>query len=371
MPDVAFQSFVAIEAFEVRHEILVRLLDVAPLVGAASSPEVAIDAQPGIKQRVRDLVFASALLEIDDAVPLPASERVDFVTMDDKGVLPRPEPVVETVADAWVGVTAVYLVPNTAREVALTWEFVDAIEGIPATVTDPESSVSTTLTSAEPALLWKNELTEDPIPTVSAIAVEPTRLIVPVGLLMPLIAALVFAVAAVRGRRPLASAMTRVMLAFAMLLAPVGAFAVDPPWSLTTTPGPTEAMRVLARILPNVYRTLEFREESAVFDRLALSVVGEALSEVYLDQRKVLEMEERGGARARVEAVEVLEVEAVESAGAGGFSARAVWTVGGTVTHFGHRHFRQNRYEALVAVVPDAGIWKLRDIELLDEQRLR
>jgi hypothetical protein len=161
------------------------------------------------------------------------------------------------------------------------------------------------------------------------------------------------------------------MLAVALLLGPVGAVAVAPPWSVSATPGTSKAKRVLARILPNVYRALEFREESAVFDRLALSVTGETLTEVYLDHRKVLEMEERGGARARVEAVEVLEVDSIEAEGAGGFSARAVWTVGGTVTHFGHRHFRQNRYDARVVAVPDEGIWKLQSIELLDEQRLR
>ena len=82
-------------------------------------------------------------------------------------------------------------------------------------------------------------------------------------------------------------------------------------------------------------------------------------------------MEERGGARARVEAVEVIEVDSIQPESSGGFSADAVWTVGGTVTHFGHRHFRQNRYDARVALVPDEGIWKIERIEVLNEERLR
>jgi len=45
--------------------------------------------------------------------------------------------------------------------------------------------------------------------------------------------------------------------------------------------------------------------------------------------------------------------------------------VGGTVTHFGHRHFRQNRYDARVAVVAEDGIWKVRRIEVLNEERVR
>jgi len=370
MPDVPFQSFVAIEAFEVRHEILVRLIDIAGSIGADQAPEVLVASQQGLKDRIHDLVVANVSLEIDGVPMAPVSERVDFVTFDDKGVLPRPEPVAESVADAWVGVTAVYLMPATARDVTLTWDFINNIEEIPATITDPEASTTTTLTRAETVLRWKNELTEDPIPTVSAINVEPVRLIVPLWSLVPLLAALFFAVIAVR-RRPLEGALARVMLAVALLLGPVGAVAVAPPWSVSSTPGTREAKQVLARILPNVYRALEFREESAVFDQLAKSVTGETLSDVYLDHRKVLEMEERGGARARVEAVEVMEVGSVESADGGGFSARSVWTVGGTVTHFGHRHFRQNRYDARVVVTPDAGVWKLQSIELLEEQRLR
>ena len=82
-------------------------------------------------------------------------------------------------------------------------------------------------------------------------------------------------------------------------------------------------------------------------------------------------MEERGGARARVEAVEVEEVRTVEAAADGGFTADAIWRVGGTVTHFGHRHFRQNRYDARVTLIPVEGVWKIRSIELFDEERIR
>ena len=82
-------------------------------------------------------------------------------------------------------------------------------------------------------------------------------------------------------------------------------------------------------------------------------------------------MEDRGGARARVDAIEVLDVEQVEPGPEDGFRADASWTVGGTVTHFGHRHFRQNRYQARVQLVPVDGVWKIRSIDILDEERLR
>ena len=40
------------------------------------------------------------------------------------------------------------------------------------------------------------------------------------------------------------------------------------------------------------------------------------------------------------------------------------------MTHFGHRHFRQNRYDAVVTVTSDEGSWKITDLEVLDEERV-
>jgi hypothetical protein len=115
---------------------------------------------------------------------------------------------------------------------------------------------------------------------------------------------------------------------------------------------------------------MEFRDESLIYDRLAVTVTGETLTEVYLAQRRTLELEERGGAQARVEAVEILEAGDIESRDPG-FDVNAKWTAAGMVTHFGHRHFRQNRYNARITIVPVEGTWKIRSIEILEQDRLK
>jgi hypothetical protein len=187
-----------------------------------------------------------------------------------------------------------------------------------------------------------------------------------------LAAALFFAIRALRRRQPEASvAVARVMLVFAVLLGPLGTLAVALPSTVGGAPRTAQAKRILGKVLPNIYRAFEFREESAVFDRLSMAVTGEVLTEIYLEHRKVLEMEERGGARARVEAVEVIDVDSIEPDSSSGFSAQVIWTVGGTVTHFGHRHFRQNRYDARVSLVPENEVWKIQGIEVFDEERMR
>ena len=372
-PDLPLQSFVAIEAFEVRHEILVRLRDITGLTGLLQAEYLEIEDQPGIKGRVVDLVVPITRVSIDGVVAEPLVDRVDFLTVSNQGVLPRPDPVRELLAEANLGVTVVYTTSRTPQEVTLGWEsFPRGITGIPATVTDPETSQTATLSAEQPTFPWKNELMDDPAPTVTAIAVEPSTLLVPVLALVFLVVASVPLFLAFRRRKTAASfAMARVTLALALLLAPLGQMAIALPSSLGAVPSTDQARRILAAVLPNVYRAFEFREESAVYDRLAISVTGETLTDVYLEHRRALEMVERGGARARVEAVEVAEVRSVEVAADGGFDVEATWTVGGTVTHFGHRHFRQNRYDARVNLVPVEGTWKLRAIELLDEVRIK
>lgn len=67
----------------------------------------------------------------------------------------------------------------------------------------------------------------------------------------------------------------------------------------------------------------------------------------------------------------MVQVDSVEAGIGTGFVTDATWSVGGTVSHFGHRHFRQNRYRARVSVVPVDGVWKIQSVELLDEERLR
>jgi hypothetical protein len=162
----------------------------------------------------------------------------------------------------------------------------------------------------------------------------------------------------------------RVALALAVLVGPVVQTAFALPGSAGQTPSQRQARRILSGLLPNIYRAMEFRDEALIYDRLAISITGETLTEVYLGQRRALEIEERGGAQARVETVEVLEAERVQSLD-GGFGVRSLWTVGGMVTHFGHRHFRQNRYNAWIEVMPVQGTWKIRSIEVIEQERVK
>ncbi|HBH34887.1 MAG TPA: hypothetical protein DDW45_00245, partial [Gammaproteobacteria bacterium] len=46
------------------------------------------------------------------------------------------------------------------------------------------------------------------------------------------------------------------------------------------------------------------------------------------------------------------------------------WTALGSVGHWGHVHQRKNRYEAVVTIAAQEGVWKITGLELMDEQRI-
>jgi hypothetical protein len=132
---------------------------------------------------------------------------------------------------------------------------------------------------------------------------------------------------------------------------------------------PAQAESIVEQLLTNVYRSFDFRQENAIYDQLALSVSGDQLTEIYLDQRRALELENRGGARARVETVKVLDIESVQTTKRGA-DITARWNVSGSVNHFGHTHYRQNAYHATLQLIPVDGVWKIIGIDVYEEKRI-
>jgi hypothetical protein len=371
--DAPIQSYLVVEPFEIRHEVMLRLGGLAARLGL--DPDSTIEAvdQPALAERLIAFVLESATVRADRNELGAASRRAGFMTVDATGALPRTTPVPEPVGPAVVGVVVGYPTSGMPEKVSLTWEpFPDSAGTVPSVMIDPESVETSNLTAAEPALVWTNNLTEDPIPTVDAVEVEPFRITVPmIAAAMLGLAIIVLVVGRRRQRAEISIAAARVLVAAAVLVAPFAQVTLASlPGTVAGTPSERQARRILAGLLPNVYRAMEFRDESLIYDRLAVSVTGETLTEVYLAQRRTLELEERGGAQARVEAVEILEAGEIESRDPG-FDVDATWTAAGMVTHFGHRHFRQNRYNARIMIVPVEGTWKIRSIEILEQDRLK
>lgn len=123
-------------------------------------------------------------------------------------------------------------------------------------------------------------------------------------------------------------------------------------------------------LLTNVYRAFDYRDESAIYDTLERSATGDLLTKIYLETRQALELQNQGGARVKVKEVGVDSVVARPLEGKKGFVAQCAWTVAGSVGHWGHIHTRQNRYDAVFTIEAIDGVWKITELELLEEKRV-
>ena len=135
-------------------------------------------------------------------------------------------------------------------------------------------------------------------------------------------------------------------------------------------PSSEKAGVILNDLLTNVYRAFDRRNEEVVYDRLALSVTENQLTEIFIQNRQSMALENRGGAKASVDDVNIQELYTINHDENGGYVADAQWTVRGSVNHFGHTHYRQNQYRAFVSFGADKEIWKINNIEILDTKRL-
>jgi hypothetical protein len=357
--DAPLQLFVEVTPFETRVEWVAQVA----ALGIVDGTEIAIPEQETFKQRLGKLFTRRLGVTLDGKPATAAGVRVDFVTREAAGVLERVQPVVELAKEALVGVAHSFPTREPPGRVVVRWDPLPGAGSVPVVVVDPQNTRTTTLDAERPELTWSDALA---MPPVRAVAVRQPALDVSL-LSIGLLALGVFAAVRAFGRGGVVGA--RLLLAGACLAAPWTQVSVPVPGG--STPGADQAAEVIEALLGNIYRSLEQQDESAAYDRLGVSVTEAALGPIYLEQRRMLELGRRGGARARVDSVEVARVAEIEPLGDGRFRADVAWEAGGFVVHFGHRHFRQNVYEAQVELLPEDGAWKIGRLEVLDKQRTR
>ena len=131
------------------------------------------------------------------------------------------------------------------------------------------------------------------------------------------------------------------------------------------------ATALLETLLKNVYRAFDFREEEDVYDKLALSVSGDLLTDIYLQNRRSLAIQQAGGAQAKVTQVQVEKAEINQTVkSANTITVRSAWWALGTVGHWGHMHTRRNVYDAELTLAVVDGKWKITGIDVLEEKRV-
>jgi len=254
----------------------------------------------------------------------------------------------------------------------MEWElFTDRIDRVPSSATDEAGPLPYVLSVGDNVLTWQNFLKNPTDPgKLVEVQTPPERRSTPLTVVAILaVAGLIglvvrFGRTLVRGQRPPKYAIVATAT-LAVVFALTGPRAV-----MSGRVTDDDAQSIVTALLQNTYRAFDFKDEGAIYDVLARSSSGELLTDVYLETRRSLELENQGGARVKVKEVDVLDSDAEPLDGELGFISRLTWNVLGSVGHWGNIHTRTNQYEARLTVKSIDGAWKLTNLELLQEQRI-
>jgi hypothetical protein len=364
-------GFIYVEPYEVRKEIVLRPRDLQHWVdlGLAGRDTIPVEMQPELKREVAEFLRRHQPVTIDgEAVP-PELARINFLERSLRTSRVVDPPVELDAYSAILGVIFVYPTDGLPERVAMDWDlFNERIQLIPASSVDQAGPLPVFLEPDFRVLEWRNFLKHPELPSLRALRPAPTRLARWLLVARWLLLAATVAVA-VRGLirlRKRHSGRAAAAVATSLLVAvTAGSFWLSRDAALSDA----SVREVVSGLLHNVYRAFDFRDEERVYDVLEKSVDGELLTQIYLETRRGLELANQGGARAKVKQIALLEV-AAEPADDGGFVATTTWNVSGSVGHWGHIHQRTNRYRAELRIAPVAGVWKLKGLEILEEERL-
>jgi len=368
--DSPLNVFLYVEPYEVRVEIIARPRDVQRCadIGVAGLKTIPVEIQEEVKQKVAGFFAENLDFTIDGAPIIPVLDRVNFLerTLRTSTVINPPRQLDAT--SATLGVIFLHPTSGYPQEAHVTWNhFIDRVDRIPAAATDEAGPLRFFLVPDDNILWWKNFLKNPTMPTLIDVQAPPSfglRSVVVLSWIA--LAAMAFFVvrkwiAAALGTEP----RRRAIAISAAFIAIVGGSLVTTNLSRVDN---ERAEEIVTSLLHNVYRAFDFRDEETIYDTLAHSVSGDLLTQTYLETRRGLELASQGGARAKVQEIEMLEVES-ESEGPG-FRAISTWNVAASVGHWGHIHQRRNQYIAEILVEPVDGVWKITSLELIEEKRL-
>ena len=366
-------GFLYIEPFEVRKEIVARPLDLQKWVDLGLEPGqevITVAQQREILDRAAAFLATRLPVTIDGQPATGELDRIHFIfrTLRTSGVIDPPQDL--PVVSATLGAIFYYPVPGLPDEATMEWDlFDDRIQSVPTSATDEAGGLPYIVTPDDPVLKWTNFLTNPTLPGQVVVAAPPPAWAGWVGN-----AALVVFVLLVIAIGRQHAAMRRGDARPAAVATMVGvAFIVGAGWyaaSSASSVSDDGVELVLDGLLENVYRAFDFRDEEVIYASLENTVSGDLLTEIYLETRRSLELENQGGARAKVKDVEILGA-TYEPLGSGaGFTTEARWNVTGSVGHWGHIHQRINQYRARVTIEPIDGTWRITGLDVLEEERI-
>ena len=378
----ATMSFLYIEPHEVRHEIMIRVKDMENWMdlGLRGNAFIEPDELEDLKQRIAEFLLTRNTVKVDDEALEPVLDRSDYITVDVTGIRILEEPQRLEISTAVVGVILAYLTDGMPQQAMVDWDlFTDQIQRVPATAIDPAGPMPTYLTPDDNVHAWAYFLKNYTPPTVVKVAVKDT-----VGkITLPALSIGAMVVVILTGwwiwqlrRQQLPYMLPSLALVTALVIAlaafPHMQLTIHRPAAMIGNLSTNETKLIMSSLLKNVYRSFDFRNESDVYDKLALIVQGDLLEKIVLQMRRSLSDRRAVGAQARVNDIEILEAtaEPLPSNDDESFRIKTKWTTQGSVSHWGQIDIRKNYYDAIVNIKDIDGYWMITGLDLLEQKRL-
>jgi len=371
----SLMSFLYVDPYEVRHEVLMRVKDLEEWMdlGYKLDDYIEVEEIDDLKDKIANFLVNRNIVTIDGKVGQPIIDKVHFVKWSLAGIQIQEGKERMDYSSAVIGVIFAYPHDSIAQNITIDWDmFTDKITSVPNVATDPVGPMPYVLKKDDHVLTWQNFMKKYKLPTISEVQVSSAE--IP---LLKLGAVLFFLFGAIRLIQKRSKIKKTKMLFGSIIAIGIVLFAASfffrpsltIPFVQKTSFTKPEASSLISHLLKNTYRAFDFREESDIYDKLAVSNAEELLTEIYIDTRKSMVLESQGGIQVKVKNVEVMDVEEVSS-DKDGISFKCKWLVTGDVGHWGHIHSRNNQYSAILNLRSKNGLWKLYDIDIIEEIRL-
>ncbi len=301
-------SFLYINRFEVRHEILIPLLTLEQFVPIprADSDFVEVAEQEAVRPAIEQFFRSHGAVSIDGQATDALIQRVSFFSLDIADFALNADPRRISVAQGRVGIIVSYPSEKVPGEVEVKWDtFSQYAPFIDTTLLIGDQPPDRHYFHAESnTYQWKGEL-----------------------------------------------------------VGPV----VTPIQAAGDLQSESQRLDITGRLLQNIYRAFDFRKDEDVYDSLASSVQGNLLRELYLRIKRSLILAEQGGELSHATDVKVIASNPTKQPDV----YETTWSVTGVSEHWGHIHTRTTEYRAELKISKHEGNWKLEKFQLIDEKRIR
>lgn len=375
--DAAAQGFLSIEPYEIRQTFVVRVDALLPDFAAATA-EIKVADHPSVFSQVLEKLSGKCPLTLDgDSKPIEFThERSEFIRSDPQLSIVTDDREIIPAGEAVIAVVFAASRPGFPRSASITWDlFPNGTDSVEVTFRSPSDKQLFTLSPEQAAATWDVPETEA-LPQLEKLPLPPPqpRLSIPLlSIVFGAFAAIIALLSRRLGERtpPAFGLFVIALLIMAFGSWKYGRLIIAHPFKAPPTVNAEQADEITYALLINLYHAFDYRDEAAIYDTLAKSVSGDLLERIYLEIRRSLILEDQGGAKVRINNVDLRrclpEALTGDEQDPRGFRADCEWVAIGDVTHWAHTHTRLNRYGAELTIAPIDGAWKMTGLEILEE----